>query len=240
MSFTLYDKAMTEKIKKWVLDPQMVVLSPDETRETFQWKADINRDRPLQLPLITLNRDREATLIDVGKKALSYQGKVFNSLKGMSDHLNAVRVNLSYTLNIYTRTLEQADEYVRQFVFNIINYSDILIKIPYNDSQLAYRSFITLGDTVADNSDIPERLLPGQFSRMTLSLLLNDAYLFSYNRRMIPHITGIDINNQTPGQPRPPQTGEEGSGDDNTTSNGSSTEGTMPCDWDDFQIEITL
>lgn len=197
MSLTLYDKAITEKIKSWILDPNMVVLSPDETTRLFEWKADISGDKELKLPFVTIKRSRDITIRDTGNKALTRAGKVFNSEKGISDHLNAVPITIPYNINIYTRFLEEADEYVRNFIFNFINYPGIIIKIPYNDSALAYTSFITLQDTITDNSDIPERLIPGQFSRLTLNISLNDAYLFSYNRRKIPQIVGLQIKMQT-------------------------------------------
>lgn len=193
MSFTLYDEALTLKIRKWVLDPNVIVMSPEETRRVFEWKADTTDDRPIQLPLITLSREPDAEIRINAKRAMTYRGKVFNNQNGISDHLNAVPVNLSYTLNIYTRYLSEADEYVRNFVFNLINYPDILIEIPYNNSEKAYTSYITLQPTITDNSDVPERLIPGQFSRLTLSLALNDAQLFSYNHKKVPHVVGVNI-----------------------------------------------
>ena len=60
MSFTLYDKALHEKIKNWALDPEATVLAPDETRQMLSIKADKQHDRPIKLPLITLNRNRES------------------------------------------------------------------------------------------------------------------------------------------------------------------------------------
>ena len=68
MSLTLYDKAITEKIKAWILDPDMVVLSPDETTRMFEWKADINEDKPMKLPFITIKRNRDITIRDPGNK----------------------------------------------------------------------------------------------------------------------------------------------------------------------------
>lgn len=230
MSLTLYDKAVTEKIKAWVLDPNMVVLSPDETSRLFEWKADISEDKPLQLPFITIQRDRDATIRDIGNKALTRAGKVFNSKDGISDHLNAVPISLSYTLNIYTKFLEQADEYVRNFVFNFINYPGIVIKIPYNDSKLAYTSFITLQNTITDNSDIPERLVPGQFSRLTMNISLNDAYLFSYNRRKLPKIKGVQIEVISP------DNNNASDNSDNTSSTGE-IQGD-PCGIDDIEIIV--
>ena len=98
--------------------------------------------------------------------------------------------------------MEQADEYVRNFVFNIINYPRIIISIPYNNSNLSYTSFMSIQSTIADNSDIEERLVPGQFSRFTISVALNDAYLFSYNRRKSPKIVigAIVLDNSGGGQ----------------------------------------
>lgn len=229
MSLTLYDKAVTEKIKAWILDPNMVVLSPDETTRMFEWKADISEDKPMRLPFITIQRNRDITIRDAGNKAMTRAGKVFNNQKGISDHLNAVPISISYVINIYTKFLEQADEYVRNFVFNFINYPGIVIKIPYNDSPLTYTSFITLQDTITDNSDIPERLVPGQFSRLTLNIALNDAYLFSYNRRKVPHITGIQIENKVPDGSE-----EDESGDTSSTGEFQGD----PCGLDDIEIII--
>lgn len=197
MSFTLYDRAVTEKIKKWILDSNMVVLSPDETRRLFTWKATTDGDKPLTLPLISINRNRDVSIKTTSKQMLSHRGKVFNSEKGVSDHLNAIPMTLSYVINIYTRYLEEADEYVRNFVFQLINYPKIEIQIPYNNSQLTYTSYLTLQPEISDNSDIPERLIVGQFSRMTLAITLNDAYLFSYNHKHVSEVESLQIETKT-------------------------------------------
>lgn len=197
MSFTLYDRAVTEKIKKWILDSNMVVLSPDETRRLFTWKAATDGDKPLTLPLISINRNRDVSIKTTSKQMLSHRGKIFNSEKGVSDHLNAIPMTLSYVINIYTRYLEEADEYVRNFVFQLINYPKIEIQIPYNNSQLTYTSYLTLQPEISDNSDIPERLITGQFSRMTLAITLNDAYLFSYNHKHVSEIESLQIETKT-------------------------------------------
>lgn len=197
MSFTLYDRAVTEKIKKWILDSNMVVLSPDETRRLFTWKATTDGDKPLTLPLISINRNRDVSIKTISKQMLSHRGKIFNSEKGVSDHLNAIPMTLSYVINIYTRYLEEADEYVRNFVFQLINYPKIEIQIPYNNSQLTYTSYLTLQPEISDNSDIPERLIAGQFSRMTLAITLNDAYLFSYNHKHVSEVESLQIETKT-------------------------------------------
>ena len=58
MSMKLYDNAFTEKIKKWTNDPNLTITSPDETRRVFQYRADIQNDKPIQLPLIAISRGK--------------------------------------------------------------------------------------------------------------------------------------------------------------------------------------
>ena len=188
MSVTLYDLAIKEKIKSWTLDDKLVILGVDQTKELFEYNATINNDKPLQLPLISIARGRDITITQTAKRQMSNAGKIFNSDGNISDDLNSIPISILYQINIYTRYLTEADEYVRNFVFNIINHPQITVKIPYNGCPLSYSSFITIEDTISDNSDIPERLISGQFTRMTLNIRLNDAYLFSYNRRNVIHI----------------------------------------------------
>ena len=63
-------------------------------------------------------------------------------------------------------------------MFSIISHPKIVIEIPYNDSKLSYTCFMELREDIADNSDIPERLIPGQFTRFTIGIDIDDAYLF--------------------------------------------------------------
>ena len=193
MSVTLYDTAVKKKIQGWVLDTNMTILAPDEVSRLYQWKADTTNDAPIELPLIAITRDRDFNIRITAKRAMSHEGLVFNSEDGISDHLNAIPITINYNVNIYTRTLEQADEYMRNFVFNLINYPTLKIEIPYNDSKLEYTSFLTLQPEISDNSDIPERLIAGQFSRMTVRFALNDAYLFSYNHKKVSRVSDILI-----------------------------------------------
>lgn len=192
MSVALYDQAVKQTIQRWILDPNLTVLGPDETKRLFQYKADKNDDRPLTLPLIAIGRERDIDIQITAKRPMSHSGKVFNSDGKVSDHLNAVPITLRYQIDIYTRYQEEADEYIRNFVFQIINYPAMEIQIPYNGSNLEYTSYMSLVNQITDNSDVAERLIPGQFTRMTLRIQLSDAYLFSYNRQSVPKVLLLD------------------------------------------------
>ena len=157
----------------------MVVLSPSESTRLFQIKADQGDDRPLTLPMVAISRDSDIEIISTAKRALTYDGGHIDADIEQSELLNAIPIKLSYQLDVYTRYFTEADEYIRNFIFNFINYPNLSIEIPYNNSMVVHDSTVLLESTVSDNSDIPERLVPGQFTRMTLKLTIDDAYLFS-------------------------------------------------------------
>ena len=66
----------------------------------------------------------------------------------------------------------------RLFLFKLINNPDITIEIPYNNLNEQHISHIRLLDQAEDTSDIGERLYSGQFTRWTLQLELQDAFLY--------------------------------------------------------------
>lgn len=193
MSASLYDELVKRKIAGWIVDPEMTVLGPDETARLFQKIADVNNDKPISLPLIAISRDRDIELPLTSKRPLTHMGMTFNSKDGISDHLNGIPMKLGYQLDIYTRYKDQAEEYVRNFAFNLINHPAMTLQIPYNDCNLEYVSYLHLKSPISDNSDIQQRLVPGQFTRMTMRFGLDDAYLFSYNHKVIPKISEVWI-----------------------------------------------
>ena len=82
-------------------------------------------------------------------------------------------------LDIYTKYFAEADEYARNFIFNFINYPKLSIEIPYNNAKVVHDSTVLVESTISDSSDIPERLISGQFTRFTIRLTVDDAWLFS-------------------------------------------------------------
>ena len=204
MSINLYDSAFLNKIKSWVRDEKMTVIGPDETRRLFQVVADQTNDKPIQLPLISLQRLREIEIRNVNKSPLTRDGMTIEAKLTTQDQnavakiisLTAIPISISYQLDIYCRYAEEANEYVRNFVFNLINYPKLTITIPYNDINYNHNAGIILQSSITDNSDIPERMIPGQFTRMTLQCILNDAYLFSAPIRNQAIISGVEITTE--------------------------------------------
>lgn len=179
MALRYYDEALLNKIKNWVKDPNMRITGPDETRRLFEYMADVTNDEPIKLPLIALRRGRGITLQSVNKKPLTFDGITVEANKEKSIQLNGIPVTIPYQLDIYTRYFAECDEYVRNFLFNFINFPKLTVNIPYEGTNLLHDANITLNTAIEDNSDIPERLVTGQFTRFTFTFEINDAYMFS-------------------------------------------------------------
>ena len=86
---------------------------------------------------------------------------------------------MTYQLDIYTKTAIEGDEYLRNFLFKLINNPLLKITISYNGIEISHTANIRVLDTVSDTSAISERLFSGQFTRWTIQMELQDAFLFS-------------------------------------------------------------
>ena len=205
MSATLYDKALLEKIQKWVKDPNMTITGPEESNRLFSSIIDKSNDSPIELPLIALKRKSSMEILNVNRKPTTHDGwKTAYSMKGSYatqpesefdkpriTQLNVIPIRLSYQLDIYTRHYEEAEEYVRDFIFKLINFPDVTITVPYNDCNMQQTAFIDLATDVEDNSDIPERLIAGQFTRKSISFSI-DGNLYSYRTKDAAQISVDD------------------------------------------------
>lgn len=179
MAIRYYDEALVTKIQKWIPDNKMKVLSPEEVAEMFSQRAHMSNDKPITLPFVALSRDTNITILSATKQPLSYDGKHVGIVESKVAQLNAIPIGITYQLDIYTKKAVEGDEYLRNFIFQFINYPKLKIEIPYNGSKIEHTASIRLESTVSDNSDIPQRLFVDQFTRWTIRFSLQDAYLFS-------------------------------------------------------------
>lgn len=179
MAVKLYDEALINKIRKWVIDDKITITSPDETRRLFQYRADIANDQPIQLPLIAVSRGKTINVLNTQKKPSTFDGITIQANNNKVVSLVQVPISLDYQIDIYTRYMAEGDEYIRNFVFNIINFPQLDVTIPYNNLNYKHNSNIRMTNEIQDNSDIPERLIEGQFTRYTIGLTIDDAYFWS-------------------------------------------------------------
>ena len=178
MGVRFYDESLLNKLRKWTAGTQVTLTGVNETRRLFEVIADKTNDKQIKLPLISLSRPGGYTILNKNKRPVSYNGSLFTSSDSRGAKVNVIPIGIAYQLDIYCRYLEEADEYARNFIFNIINYPKLTIELPYEDQRITHDANIRITSDIEDNSDIPERFIPGQFTRLTLGINIDDAYLF--------------------------------------------------------------
>ena len=193
MSVYLYDEALLKKFQKWTRDTQVQLTGVNETKRLFEVVADKNNDKELKLPLIALSRNGGYTILQKYKQPKSYSGATMIQTDSYGAKMNAIPISISYQIDVYARYLQEADEYARNLVFNIINYPKLQVELPYESSGLKHDGNIRLETDVEDNSDIPERLISGQFTRFTIGINIDDAYLFDVRLKDNLSISEIDL-----------------------------------------------
>lgn len=185
MAINYYDEAITQKVKNWLADSSRLrVLSPDESSRLIQLTADDSEDKPLKLPLIAISRNKDIELELAIKQNKSFDGYILHNdaATATTVHMNVIPIKTTYQLDIYTKKRIEADEYVRQYLFKLINNPQIIIDIPYphrDNCVLRHTANLRVLNTISDTSDIPTHLFAGQFYRWTIQLELQDGFLFS-------------------------------------------------------------
>lgn len=187
MAIRYYDDILVKKLQRWLPEATgLRVLRPDETNKLFNQTADDLKDKPFSLPMIALSRKPDLELLSVVKSPRSYDGlKVSSASNGSMQmasktaQMNVIPIRPEYQLDIYTKTAEEGEEYLRGFLFKLINNPTIAIEVPYNDLKIEHVANIRLLSNVSDTSAITERIFSGQFTRWTIQFELHDAFLFS-------------------------------------------------------------
>lgn len=196
MALRYYDDAIIYKLKKWIpSNSRLRVLRPNESKRLFELKADDEGDKPFRLPFIALSRNDDIELQINIKNSRSYDGlNMGTSEDGKSTaQWNQIPVRMQYQLDIYTKTSDDGEEYMRNFLFKLINNPLIKIGVPYNGMNLEHVAYIRVLDTVSNTSDVSERLFEGQFTRWTIQFELHDAFLFSVPYRKNWTIEGVTV-----------------------------------------------
>ena len=197
MAISYYDEAVTQKIKGWLADnSKLRVLSPDESNRLIQLAAEDSKDKPLKLPLIAISRNKDVEIESAIKQNKSFDGLVIDKdiITSEAVHLNVIPIKTTYQLDIYTKKRIEADEYVRQYLFKLINNPQIIIEIPYSNYFVRHTANLRVLNTVSDTSDIPTHLFSGQFYKWTIQLELQDGFLFSIPQKQGWRLVGIEVS----------------------------------------------
>lgn len=196
MAIRYYDDALTTKLERWLKKPiqnkGLKILKPEESTRFFEMSLDMIKDNTLALPLISISRDKEIEILNTNKQSKTFCGFFVNAEEKSFHQLNVIPIRIGYQIDIYTQKVAEADEYIRNFVFNFINYPQLEIILPYDSLNIHHVANIQLQSSISDNSDIKEHLFADEFVRFTLRLSVDDAYLFSLPEHEYPETVEID------------------------------------------------
>lgn len=196
MAISFYDEALTQKIKGWLADSSKLrVLSPEETNRLIQLNAEDTEDKPLKLPLIAISRNKDIEIESAIKQNKSFDGLIIGADEDTATtlHLNVIPIKTTYQLDIYTKKRIEVEEYVRQYLFKLINNPQVIIDIPYNNYVVRHNANFRVLGTVSDTSDISTHVFPGQFYKWTIQLELHDGFLFSIPQKQGVKIVGVEV-----------------------------------------------
>ena len=197
MAINYYDEAITQKIKSWLADSSKLrVFSPDEYNKIIQINAEDSNDSPLQLPMITISRNKDIEIESAIKQNKSFDGFILlNDAKNRTTvHLNVIPIKTTYQIDIWTKKKIEADEYVRQYLFKLINNPQIIIEIPYNNCTIRHTANLRVLGTISDTSDISTHIFSGQFYKWTIQIELQDGFLFSIPQKQGWRLIGCDVS----------------------------------------------
>lgn len=178
MAVRYYDDILAAKIQRWLPISTLRVLKPNETKRFFELTAEESRTESIELPCIALSRNNDIELGLSYKTPKSYAGVKLQQTPAETLVLNAIPIKVQYQMDIYTKTAEEGDEYLRQYLFKLVNNPVIKIVIPYNGANVEQIANIRVLNNISDTSEITERLFPGQFTRWTIQLEIQDAFLY--------------------------------------------------------------
>lgn len=195
MAVRYYDDVIAAKLKRWNPASDLRILKPSEVKRFFALNAEDTKDSPLTLPCVALSRNNDIEIEANIKTPKSYAGLKLRQTEADTALLNAIPIHVQYQLDIYTKTAEEGDEYLRQYLFKLINNPVIKIVVPYNGFEVEQIANIRVLSTVSDTSEISERLFSGQFTRWTIQLEILDAFLYDipYRKNWKLFVTDSEI-----------------------------------------------
>mgnify|MGYP001775740091 CR=1 FL=1 len=81
-----------------------------------------------------------------------WDGKKIEANENRVKQINAIPIILEYNIEVYARYYDEADSYMREIIFNVINYPRVDIEIPYLGFNTIHASNIRISsNNIEDN-----------------------------------------------------------------------------------------
>ena len=174
MSVYFYDKAITDRIRTVIGDPDVHII----TSEKMFTKSKDAHDDP-EMPAISLYRSG-FSLSTLNKNIVMYRrGRYERDPETHSLYFTqALPISITYQVDVWTRTREQNDEFVRELLWYFTLFPEHRIQLTYENFNQSVGFNVFLGDQVIDNSEINEFENRGQYYRSTFEISVDEAQIF--------------------------------------------------------------
>lgn len=181
MSVYLYDEALTTRIRT-VINDNTVSVIPFE--KVFTKQADAQDNPPM--PIVSIYRHGYSLTNNGTRNIVGYREGRVNDIPIITNNVESkLRVNqqyipitIRYQIDVWTRTRQQNDEYVRELIWFFMLYPENVITLTYGDYEQKIKFNTFLEDDVTDNSEINEFENRGQYYRSTFNVYVDEAQLF--------------------------------------------------------------
>ena len=190
MSAILYDNALINKLKKWTEKTDVQIYGPQDQYRIFQINADKNNDKSFKLPAIVLSRNGYS-IDNTSKRPMVWDGKKIEANENRVKQINAIPIILEYNIEVYARYYDEADSYMREIIFNVINYPRVDIEIPYLGFNTMHASNIRISsNNIEDNKQGGLLSFNDQICSLKLQINIDDAYLWDSRVKTTVSIEG--------------------------------------------------
>ena len=190
MSAILYDNALINKLKKWTEKADVQIYGPSDQYRIFQINADKSNDKSFKLPAIVLSRNGYS-IDNISKRPMVWDGKKIEADENKVKQINAIPIKLDYNIEVYARYYDEADSYMREIIFNVINYPRLDIEIPYLGFNTIHASNIRISSSsIEDNKQGGLLSFNDQICSLKLQINIDDAYLWDSRVKTTVSIEG--------------------------------------------------
>lgn len=190
-------------------DDKSIKLPIIAIRRTDGFRIENSNKKPLSYDGLHISSSSNARLAEIKRQYINNEiskqdyYKELSTLSDESQHsstaeINAIPIIIPYKLDVYTRYQKENDLYMRNLIFNIVNFPTLQVVFKYNGIQKEHNANIRLSDNsvYADSGSI--RLFADQIVKQTLNINIDDAYLWDLRVRRNAFISegGLYIKEQ--------------------------------------------
>lgn len=185
-------------------DDKSIKLPIIAIRRTSGFTIDNSNKKPLAYDGLHIN-DENANKFNELKRQL-YNGEISKkyyteqaaqlsliSQNSSTAEINAIPISIPYKLDVYTRYQKENDIYIRNLIFNIVNFPTLQVEFKYNGIEKMHNGNMRLSNNSVSADSGSIRLFADQVVKQTLDIVIDDAYLWDLRVRKNVSVGTADL-----------------------------------------------